>query len=103
MKEVELPASKSNQLVRFRLDEQSYALSLFDVERIRCEIAARAVALRQGQSVNVTVSIGMAAFPEDAGSEQELIAAADRALYVAKQAGGNRVCTCQPGLETRSR
>ena len=39
----------------------------------------------------VTVSIGVAAFPENAQTDLELINAADRRLYRAKQLGRNRV------------
>ena len=39
----------------------------------------------------VSVSVGVACFPEHASSKQDLIAAADRELYRAKAAGRNRV------------
>jgi len=48
------------------------------------------VVLRR-QETNITVSIGVATFPEDAGSEDELILKADKAMYLAKQNGRNRV------------
>ncbi|MBI2885492.1 MAG: diguanylate cyclase [Candidatus Omnitrophica bacterium] len=38
-----------------------------------------------------TISIGVACFPDDAATLQELIAHADAALYAAKRAGRNRV------------
>jgi diguanylate cyclase (GGDEF)-like protein len=40
----------------------------------------------------VTVSVGAAAFPEHGKTRDELVRAADSALYAAKQAGRNRVC-----------
>jgi len=61
-------------------------------ERIREAVGSQAILVGPGHDVKLTVSIGVAAFPEDAGSEDELIAAADRALYMAKDAGRNRVC-----------
>ncbi len=39
----------------------------------------------------VTISMGVASFPVDGDSRDALVAAADRALYIAKQAGRNRV------------
>jgi two-component system, cell cycle response regulator len=40
----------------------------------------------------MTVSIGIASFPADAATADELLEAADAALYVAKRQGRNRVC-----------
>ena len=58
-------------------------------ERVREEV----VRLRFGQAgAVVTVSVGVAAFPQDADGVDELVAAADRALYAAKRQGRNRVC-----------
>ena len=41
----------------------------------------------------ITVSVGVAAFPDDAQAELELIRAADHRLYQAKRAGRNLVCS----------
>jgi diguanylate cyclase (GGDEF)-like protein len=41
--------------------------------------------------IRVTVSVGVALFPEHGTTAEELIAAADAALYQAKDAGRNRV------------
>jgi diguanylate cyclase (GGDEF)-like protein len=40
----------------------------------------------------VTISAGVAAFPEHGKSRDEMVRAADNGLYAAKQAGRNRVC-----------
>jgi diguanylate cyclase (GGDEF)-like protein len=40
----------------------------------------------------VTISAGIAAFPEHGKSRDEIVRAADNGLYAAKQAGRNRVC-----------
>ncbi len=40
----------------------------------------------------VTVSIGVATFPDDATETEELLAVADKALYKAKEQGRNQVC-----------
>lgn len=46
----------------------------------------------EGHDVPMTVSAGLAIFPEDALHADELIARADEALYGAKHGGRNRVC-----------
>jgi len=47
---------------------------------------------RNPVDVHMTVSIGVASVPEDAGDAKELLRNADRALYIGgKQAGRNRV------------
>jgi len=40
----------------------------------------------------VTISAGVAAFPDHGKSRDDLIRAADNGLYAAKQAGRNRIC-----------
>lgn len=45
----------------------------------------------------VTVSIGVATFPEDGKSSEQLLIAADQAMYVAKRQGRNRVVGARAG------
>ncbi len=61
--------------------------ALFVAERIRERIAA----MPRRVDRPVTASIGVATLPGDAGSVGELVAAADRALYAAKEAGRDQV------------
>jgi PleD family two-component response regulator len=46
----------------------------------------------------VTVSAGIAQIPEYGTTTEALLQAADKALYAAKQAGGDRIVIYQPGL-----
>ncbi|MBK8253944.1 MAG: GGDEF domain-containing protein [Polyangiaceae bacterium] len=65
-------------------------------ERLRTTIAGNTFE-HEGQRLPVTISIGVAAYPEiDAKTALELIAAADEALYEAKRTGRNRVLLRQP-------
>ena len=57
-------------------------------ERIRSEIRAG-----NTSDAAISVSIGVATFPGDAGSKVELLEKADRAMYAAKRAGRDRVVT----------
>lgn len=61
-------------------------------ERIREIIATHPIAIAPAQTVGLTVSIGVATYPQDADTEEKLLGAADRALYAAKNGGRNRVC-----------
>jgi len=60
-------------------------------EDFRKKVEGRIVTLRR-QTTHITVSIGAAAFPEDAEVQDDLIDKTDTALYQAKRDGRNRVC-----------
>jgi diguanylate cyclase (GGDEF)-like protein len=59
-------------------------------EQIRARVEGHAFVIGL-ESVTVTISIGIAHFPADGGTPETIMAAADRALYAAKDAGRNRV------------
>ncbi|MBV8234334.1 MAG: GGDEF domain-containing protein, partial [Acidimicrobiia bacterium] len=54
-------------------------------------------------SIPVTVSVGAAAYPDHGLSTVDLLAAADAALYRAKENGRNRVEEAEPGGRTTPR
>ncbi len=86
------------EFAAFLLDAE-LAQGLVAAERIRAEIEnKRFSVIRQGkafESHHITISIGVASFPDDSSDPIELVERADSALYHAKRAGRNRVCTYQ--------
>jgi diguanylate cyclase (GGDEF)-like protein len=60
-------------------------------ERIRGIVARAEHPLEDGRRVKVTISIGGCIYPQDAQNESHLLRTADRALYLAKERGKNRV------------
>lgn len=60
-------------------------------EELRKKIAEQTIVLRR-EKTRITVSIGVASFPQDAINPKELIHKADLALYQAKENGRNQVC-----------
>jgi len=61
-------------------------------EKIRLAVAATDVGLPGRDPVRLAVSIGVAAYPENAQSAGELFSLADEALYRAKRTGRQRTC-----------
>ncbi|MBL9199227.1 MAG: GGDEF domain-containing response regulator [Opitutaceae bacterium] len=70
--------------------ESDAATALEIARRICAMIARNPVALPSGEMLPITISAGVAALPRDSRTDGALIAAADRALYAAKQRGRNR-------------
>jgi diguanylate cyclase (GGDEF)-like protein/excisionase family DNA binding protein len=56
-------------------------------ERVRAAVSR----LTAKEAARVTITVGVAAYPADATDKNDLIAAADTALYLGKQAGEDRV------------
>jgi len=79
-----------------RLGGEEFALLLANVSGEKASLAAERLRLALAEQAvpsvgQVSVSVGVAACPEHANSERTLYTASDRALYVAKNEGRNRV------------
>jgi diguanylate cyclase (GGDEF)-like protein len=72
---------KTDKKLAFKLAHR--LMSLFSGKEIRIP--------QDGQRIRVTISIGIASFPEDTGDVDELMKMADDALYRAKTTGKNKV------------
>lgn len=60
-------------------------------ERIRVAVEGHRFQLEDGQAACVTVSMGVATYPEDGLNSASLVQSADSAMYQAKRDGKNRV------------
>lgn len=69
-------------------------------ERIRQSISDSHFQTPGGSRAHLSVSIGISLFPADASKREELIIAADEALYFAKKAGRNRICPYRETLKS---
>ncbi len=65
--------------------------ALYNAKRINKTIAETEFELNNSNKGSVTISVGVATFPENAESAEELIEHADRSLYYAKEHGRNQV------------
>jgi two-component system cell cycle response regulator len=89
------------EFAAFLLDADM-AQGLVAAERVRAAVeahafpAARRGSADDGRTHYITISIGVAAFPTDARDPIELVELADSALYRAKRAGRNQVCSYSP-------
>ena len=88
---------KSDLAARFGGEEFAVLLASTDgagahhlAEKVRAEVE-RGRLVFDGARLGVTVSIGVAVWPEDGREPAGLVGAVDRALYAAKEGGRNRV------------
>jgi diguanylate cyclase (GGDEF)-like protein len=81
------------------LPETPVAEAILVAERVRRRVDERLFRMPDSREVlRATVSIGLAAFPDDAREKRELVDKADAALYRAKHGGKNAVvATSEPG------
>jgi diguanylate cyclase (GGDEF)-like protein len=88
-REGDVPCRVGGEEFAFILPETGKADATTFAERFRRGVEG-AITAPDG-SYSLTVSVGLAAFPEDGKTPEEIVWAADSALYESKRAGRNRV------------
>jgi diguanylate cyclase (GGDEF)-like protein len=89
VRKVDLAARYGGEEFAVLLEDANEEGAVQLAERIRRDVEAL-VFDSEGRPVNVTLSLGIAAFPRDGGMPKELTDNADKALYKAKSDGRNR-------------
>jgi diguanylate cyclase (GGDEF)-like protein len=89
VRETDIPARFGGEEFVVILPETNGEGGKIFAERFREAVAGSTMA---GLPCQITISIGLATYPDDADSIQTLIGTADSALYEAKHQGRNRVC-----------
>jgi len=101
-----LESAKRAEDVLGRIGGEEFVLLLMDpsiheavvaAERLRHLVEASALNYH-GKNLNITISIGVAAYPHDGDEWDSVFAVADQRLYQSKQAGRN----CVTGLDPQS-
>jgi diguanylate cyclase (GGDEF)-like protein len=100
-------ARETDMCARFGGDEFAVVLpdtgsdgAVAVAERIRERVCAHSFLAGDGLKVHLTASIGVATLPDVAASSEELIKAADTAMYRVKDRGKNGVILATQQLET---
>lgn len=95
LRDVDILARYGGEEFGVILPETPYEAALLAAERL-CRTVVALPFLVDGQEISLTLSIGVATFhPVSHPDPSSLIADADRALYLAKRRGRNRVCGAQ--------
>lgn len=92
VRDVDLPVRYGGEEFLLVLPEVNQEGAIVVAERIRKNLAALSIQ-HDGIEIKVTASLGIAAFPDDAQSQQHLLDLADKSLYLSKRLGRNQVHT----------
>jgi diguanylate cyclase (GGDEF)-like protein len=97
---VDLVARYGGEEFAVVLPRADRAAALAAGEKLRAAVEAAAIPHGGVEPARITISVGVATWPEDTGDLAGLIDAADAALYAAKRTGRNTVCAHEPGMRT---
>ena len=71
----------------------SHEKALEVAERVRSEVEKHKCILSNKIEISITISIGVATYPDMVTNPNELVHKADEGLYMAKRSGRNKVCS----------
>lgn len=91
LRDIDVPCRYGGEEFAVILPETTEKGVLLVAERIRENIEKKVIALGKGTNISVTISIGGASCPQNGTEVRNIISAADKALYSAKQTGKNKV------------
>ncbi len=91
IRNVDIIARYGGEEISIIMPEIGKQTAIFIAERLRKKVEEIWITIPNGKKVQVTISIGVAVFPEDAEDGDSLIQKADQCLYAAKRAGRNKV------------
>ena len=80
------------------LPETEVTVAMQMAERVRAAVERQPFDIGGGKNINITVSVGVVTYPQQAASLKELVKAADLALYAAKRGGRNQVCRYESAM-----
>lgn len=91
IREIDLAARYGGEEFSVILPETDKKGAFFAAERIRKKVEENIIKAYD-EKLKVTVSAGLAIYPEDASTVEDIVEKADKALYAAKSSGKNIVC-----------
>jgi len=91
IREIDLAARYGGEEFSVMLPETDKKGAFFAAERIRKKVE-ESIFKAYDEKLKVTVSAGLAIYPEDASTIEDIVEKADKALYMAKSSGKNIVC-----------
>ena len=91
LRSIDLPARYGGEEFAVVCPETEVGAALVLAERLRAALENAVCTLPCGETLRVTMSIGVSVFPNEAITELDFVATADAALYRAKEEGRNRV------------
>ena len=92
LKETEIPVRYGGDEFAILMPQTEREQAFLTMERIRSEVESICVESGAAQIRDITVSGGLASYPNDGATEAEILRKADQALYRAKVTGRNKIC-----------